>query len=582
MCRVNAMWPRIALVLLAVAVADVPPSRAAHGPPLTTRNGVVAADDPKASEIGAAVLARGGTAADAAIATALALGVLNPSSSGIGGGGFAVVHDAATGKTYVYDFREVAPAALDPGDFRVDGKIDPERSRRGGLAIGVPGEIAGLWRIHARHGALSWRKLVTPAARLGRDGFDVGFFLAYAAATTVVLLPRGAPFDPLRALIAPGGVPVQRGDRLTREALAATLLAIATRGPDAFYRGAIAERTVATDVAAGGVLTIADLAGYRALEREPLRGAWRGMTIATMPLPSSGGAILLEALGILDAVEARGISLAKLGAGSTAELHVVSEILEHGFADRARVLGDTDDARVLAAGLLEPASLKAIAARVDVERSQPHDSYGHPARAAGPRAPSDGGTSHLCVIDAAGNAVAMTTTVNTYFGSKLVTPDGIVLNNEIDDFAIDPAAPNGFGLVQSERNLVAAGKRPLSSMTPVLLFDAAGHVVGCVGGSGGPNIISNVFQVLVDVYVLGLDVRAAVEAPRIHHQWVPDQLRYEPEIPADVRAGLARRGHVLAPTEPPFAVQMIRVLPDGTREAASDPRKNGAPAAAPN
>jgi gamma-glutamyltranspeptidase / glutathione hydrolase len=569
MTRVNATWRLVALALVTVAVVDAPSSRAAHGPPLTTRNGVVAADDPKASEVGAAVLARGGNAVDGAIATAFALGVLNPASSGIGGGGFAVVHDAATGKTYVYDFRETAPAALGPEDFRVDGKVDPTRSLRGGLAVGVPGEVAGLWRLHERHGALSWRRVVSPAARLARDGFEVPWFLTYAAGATLKRLPEDAMFDPLRALIRDR----KRGDRLARESLGVVLLAIATQGPVAFYEGAVAERMVATVRDAGGVLTLDDLKGYEVVEREPLWAAWRGMKIATMPLPSSGGAILLEDLGIVDALEARGVLLAKLGAGSSAYLHVIAEVLKHGFADRARLLGDTDDARALAARLQD--GLDAIAKRIDLDRTSKHETYGHPAMA------KDGGTSHICVIDDAGNAVALTTTVNGYFGSKLLTPDGVVLNNEIDDFMLEAGVPNQFGLVQSERNLVAPGKRPLSSMTPVLLFDDDGKVVGCAGGSGGPNIISNVFQVLVGVYVLGLDARAAVEAPRVHHQWLPDELRVEDEVPADVRAGLEKRGHTLVPVPQPTAVQMIRVLPDGTREAASDPRKNGVPAAAP-
>jgi gamma-glutamyltranspeptidase/glutathione hydrolase len=574
----NATWRAATGVLLVCAVVLVGPpeaSRAAHAPPLTTRRGVVAADDAKASEIGAAVLARGGNAADAAVATAFALGVVNPTSSGIGGGGFAVVHDAATGETRVYDFREVAPAAVGPDDFRVGGTLDPERARTGGLAVGVPGEVAGLFAIQRAHGTLSWRKVVTPAARLARDGFDAGYYVTWRGPLVLDRLPAEAPYEPLRAFLAPGGTPLARGDRIVRAELADTLLAIAARGPEAFYRGEIADDIVATAAAAGGQITTDDLAAYQVVEREPLSGTWRGMTIATMPLPSAGGLVLLESLGILDALEARGVDLAKLGAGSSAALHVIAEILKHGFADRARLLGDGSDA----GWMLEPAGLAAIARRIDLDRVGKHADYGHPEPVAG-RPRDDAGTSHLCVIDAAGNAVALTTTVNGYFGAKLMTRGGFLLNNEMDDFALEAGVPNTWGLVPGDFNLVAPGKRPLSSMIPTLLFEDD-RVVGCIGGSGGPKIISNVFQVLVGIFVFGRDAQAAVSAPRIHHQWLPDQLKYEVDVPADVVEGLEQRGHAVQSNPSPDAVQAIRVLPDGTMQAGSDPRKDGRPAAPP-
>jgi gamma-glutamyltranspeptidase / glutathione hydrolase len=567
----------VLLVCTVVLLGPARPSSAAHPPPLTTRLGVVAADDPKASEVGAAVLARGGNAADAAVATAFALGVVNPTSSGIGGGGFAIVHDAASGDTRVYDFREIAPAAVGPEDYVVDGKVDPVLAQRGGLAVGVPGEVAGLHAIHRAHGTLSWRRVVTPAARLARDGFDAGYFITWRAPGALERLPTEAPYQPLRALLAPGGTTIARGDRIVREALAATLLAIAARGPDAFYQGEVADGIVATAASAGGQLTLADLDGYEVVEREPLRGTWHGMDVATMPLPSSGGFVLLEVFGILDALDARGVELAPLGAGSAAALHLIAEVLKHGFADRSRLLGDTGDARAMGKAMLDPDDLAAIAKRIDVAKVQPHDSYGHPELAAG-AVKEGGGTSHVCVIDADGNAVALTTTVNGYFGSKLVTDGGFVLNNQMDDFTLEVGTANAFGLIQDDANLVAPGKRPLSSMTPVLLFED-GKVVGCAGGSGGPYIISNVVQVLLATFVFDLDVSAAVSAPRIHHQWKPDKLRLEPDIPGDVAKALEKRGHAIAPLEQATAVQLIRVYPDGAQHAASDPRKNGAPAA---
>lgn len=575
------------LLGLAILVSLVGPGPgagyAAHGPPLESRAGAVAADDPTASRIGAAVLADGGNAVDAAIATALALGVVNPTSSGIGGGGFALVWDAASRTLRVYDFREVAPASLDPSDFVVDGKLDPQRSRRGGLAVGVPGEIRGLALMSKNHGRLSWRRLVMPAARLARDGMPRSWFFARAGRQVIESgLPAEPPYAPLRALL--GDPPGAWGEPVVRAAFGATLLALAT-DPEAFYRGAIADDIVATVAAGGGVLTREDLAAYTPLERPPLWGTWRGLRIATMPLPSSGGLVLLEALGILDRT---GIDLAALGPGSAAAHHLIAESLKHGFADRARVMADSDEARAAVAAMLDDARLRRLAARVSPDRTQAAASYGElppgavppavPAPAPAPTTPKRGGTSHLCVIDAEGNAVSLTTTVNGYFGSKLVTAGGIVLNNEIDDFALDPAVANGFGLMQAAGNLVGPGKRPLSSMTPVLLFDGD-RVVGCAGGSGGPRMISNTLQAILSVWLFGLDARAAVEAPRIHHQWSPDTLLIEAEIPADVRRALEGRGHTVTVSPAPTAVQLLRVRADGVIEAASDPRKNAAPAA---
>jgi gamma-glutamyltranspeptidase/glutathione hydrolase len=564
----------VALAILVGLVGLVGPARAADPLPVTTSGGVVAADHAAASAAGARVLAAGGNAVDAAAATALALGVVNPTSSGVGGGGFALVYLARDGIVRAIDFREVAPAELVPALF-VDaaGAPIPGRSTRGGLAVGVPGELAGLEHLVHRWGARSWRRAVTPAIALARDGFVASAFLARAAGLVAARLPDEPAFAPLRALLAP----VAEGARVDRAALARTLAAVAEGGAAAFYAGAIADDVVATVRAAGGVMTAADLAAYRVIEREPLWGAWRGHRIATMPLPSSGGLVLLEALALLDAT---GTDPAALGAGSPALLHLVAEVLKHAFADRARWLGDTAAAAASAAAMLDPARLAAIARRIDPDRTQPHASYG---AGAAPGRPDDGGTSHVCVVDAAGNAVALTTTVNGYFGSGLVTAGGVVLNNQIDDFTVVRGTPNAFGLVQSEENLVGGGKRPLSSMTPVLVFDASGAVVGCAGGSGGPRIISAVFQALIHVFALGQDAARAVAAPRIHHQWTPDAIVAEAELGAAALAGLQRRGHAVrsAGLGEVAVVQLIRVRPDGVREAASDPRKGGAPVAEP-
>jgi gamma-glutamyltranspeptidase/glutathione hydrolase len=584
MSQVNAtrLGPLVGLAIV-VGLLATPPGTglAASGPPLESSRGAVASDDPAASRVGADVLSDGGNATDAAIATALALGVSNPASSGIGGGGFALVWDAATRTLRVYDFREVAPAALDPSDFLVDGVLDPQRSRLGGLAVGVPGEIRGLAMMSKQHGRLSWRRLVNPAAALARDGKPASWFFTRASGEVLKMLPDQPAFAPLRALLG-GDHPRRWNDWVTRPALAATLLALAA-DPDAFYRGPIADDIVATVTAAGGVLTPEDLAAYAPVERTPLWGDWHGVRLATMPMPSSGGVVLLEALGILDRT---GIDLVALGAGSAAADHVIAEALKHGFADRARLMGDTGAGRAAASVLLDDARLRRLAARVKLDRTQPTATYGEmpggaappPAATGKPPPEKRGGTSHVCVIDAEGNAVSLTTTVNGYFGSKLVTAGGVVLNNQMDDFAIDLTVANGFGLVQSAANLVGPGKRPLSSMSPVLVFEGD-QVVGCVGGSGGPRIISNTLQGILSVWLFGLDPRAAVEAPRVHHQWTPDVLVVDPELSLDTRKALEARGHVVVVNGSPTAVQILRRRPDGVIEAASDPRKNGAPAA---
>jgi len=558
---------------------------------LRTKGGVVATDNPIASQVGADVLASGGNAVDAAVAAAFALGVVNPTSSGIGGGGFAVVYIAAEKKLYVIDFREVAPAALRPESFERDGKLDVSLSRRGGLAVGVPGEVAGLELLSQRFGRRSFRRAVAPAVRLASQGFAVGWFLARAAALTAVLAKRDTA---LHDLLYRDGRVIEAGLTITRPDLARTLALIGRRGRAGFYTGPVAHALVEAVANAGGVITAEDLAAYRAVERQPLEGRWGRYRVVTMPLPSSGGIVLLESLGILQYAGAGkdasqdSMPLAHLGGfgpGSSAALHLIVEVLKHAFADRARFLGDEAASADLATRLLDPARLRRIASRIKRNSVLPHGRYGDkklgkPRPAAG----SDGGTSHLCAIDRDGNAVALTTTVNGYFGAKLVVPTtGIVLNNQIDDFTLRAGTPNQFGLVQSAFNLVGPGKRPLSSMSPTLVLEGD-RVVACLGGSGGPHIISNTLQVLLNAFVFGMDAREAVSAPRVHDQWTPDQLIAEDEIPRDVITSLERKGHKVLQRswrDSPTAVQLVLVRDDGTREAASDPRKGGAPAAAP-
>ncbi len=583
MTRVSATYLGLAAIAAAAVAFAVGrgggTANAASAPPLSTKSGAVATDDPLASRVGAAVLARGGNAADAAAAAVFALGVVNPTSSGIGGGGFAVVYDASTHTLSTIDFREVAPAALTPDRFVRDGVLKPELARTGGLSVGVPGEVAGLERLVREHGRLSLRDAVAPAEELAQRGFSAPYFLARGAAAAAAA-KRVDPTSELGRWLMPGGQPIAEGAPVRRPRLADTLARIAREGASGFYRGPVARDIVAAVRAGGGVMTEEDLAGYRAVDRPPLVGTWRGYRVATMPLPSSGGVAMLEALGVIDG---SGRDLAALGQGSSASYHLIAQALEDAFADRARFLGDADPARSIRGALLDPKRLQKMGKRLRMDRVLPHDQYGDPSLGKGTPPVNDHGTSHLCVIDADGNAVALTTTVNGYFGSDILTSgSGVVLNDQMDDFSLHAGVANMFGLVQSDYNLVGPGKRPLSSMSPTLILDGD-RVIGCAGGSGGPRIISNTLQVILNHFVYGMDAEAAVSAPRIHHQWVPEKLFVEDGIPADVLDGLRRRGYhieVLPWRERPTAVQAIFVDPEGTMQAASDPRKRGAPAAA--
>jgi gamma-glutamyltranspeptidase/glutathione hydrolase len=497
------------------------------------------------------------------------LGVANPSSSGIGGGGFAVIYIAKEKKLYAVDFRETAPASLTPDSFVVNGKLDVKLSRSGGLAVGIPGEIAGLALMNRKHGVAPWPEVVRPARELADDGFVVHWFFARAAEIIVKALPEGHEFS---AWLSPNGRVIREGQFVRRSALARTLAEVERVGPDGFYRGWVAEDIVAAVHGAAGVMTVEDLANYSVEEREVLTGKWGRYTIATMPLPSSGGLAMLEMLGIL---ESTGIDLAKAGAGSSLAVHILAESLKHAFADRARFLGDVSASNESVIEILNPKRLARLAKRISKRRVKRLESYGDKKLGKPGAVKNDKGTSHLCVVDADGNAVSLTTTVNGYFGAKVVAPvSGVVLNNEMDDFSLRSGVPNMFGLIQSDHNLVGPGKRPLSSMTPTLVLDEKG-VVGCAGGSGGPRIISNTFQVLLNVFVFGMDAQEAVDAPRIHHQWKPDKLVFEKESPLDIQRSLKKRGHTLEQSRYPTAVQLIVVREDGTREAASDPRKAG-------
>lgn len=531
------------------------------------RRGIVAADNEFASRAGAEVLARGGNAVDAAVATALAVGVASPAGSGLGGGGFLVYWSAKDKRAYALDFRETAPAAATRDMYIRDGKADTKLSQHGGLAVAVPGEPAGLALFEQLYGKLGLQRAAEPAIRLAREGFPASAHLVKASARFVKQLAPTAD-DPLRAIVLPGGKPLERGQLLKRPELMETLQLYAKGGAPAFYKGTVGRAIVDSVKSAGGILTEADLAGYKPIWREPLEGHYRGRLIYAMP-PPAGGATTLETLQILDARPPL------TQPGSSATYHALGEAMKHAFADRARSLGDPAFVQVPTRQLIDPAYAKELAARIQDDRVGKPDSYGDKSLAGAPAEPAhDHGTSHLCVADADGNVVALTTTINLHFGSKLVAgKTGVILNDEMDDFSIQPGVPNAYGLIGAFANSVAPGKRPASSMTPVIVLKDGKPEV-CAGGSGGPMIVSETVQSVVNAIDFGMDAEAAISSPRIHAQWVPDVMIAEEEVPADVLDSLRKRGHKVIPPPDHGAAQMLIFRADGI-EGASDPRKGG-------
>jgi len=518
----------LAPLILLVGCASL--AERTHAP----QSGAVAADHPLASRAGADVLRAGGNAVDAAIAAALSSGVVQPTGSGLGGGGFAVVV-LPDGTATTFDFREVAPAAASRDMFLAEGTS----STRGGLAVAVPVEGIGLATLHARFGKASLATVAGPAITQAAGGFETGPHLAEA----LLQAPEMA------AIFAPGNV---------RAGLADALRAWVDTGGEAFRSGWVAQDMVDAARASGGVLTLQDLAGYAVIERTPLRGEWHGRTVVTMPPPSSGGVALLQMLAATDGV-----------AGAPCAV----EATKHAMADRSAYGGDPGFVPVDVARLLSPERIAAI--RADCGPATfPPDHYAPPV------APTpESGTLHISVMDGSGMAVALTTTINTSFGSRVIAPkSGIVLNNEMDDFATRPGRPNAFGLVQGEANAVSPGKRPLSSMTPTVVLGADGRAELAVGASGGPTIITSTYQVLRGILEEGKSPQDAVDALRWHHQWLPDVLTIEPGLPA--QAELAAHGHVLNERPAFSAVQAVQRTPPGFA-AASDPRKHGAPVVVP-
>jgi gamma-glutamyltranspeptidase/glutathione hydrolase len=540
---------------LALAAALGAPSIAGAG------GGAVAASEQDAVRVGVETLAAGGNAVDAAVATALALAVVHPEAGNLGGGGFAVVR--LRDEVAVLDFREVAPAAATERMFLDErGEPRPGASLVGPLAAGVPGSPAGYHELHRRFGRLPWRRVVAPAIALARDGFALS---ARGARNLAEQRDGLARFPESAAVWLPNGRPPGAGARLRLPELAATLEAYAARGPSAIVAGETARAIEAASRKYGGVLTAADLAAYRPVWREPLRFERFGWQIASVPLPSSGGAIVGQALGLL---ERRGGAAA--AAESAERAHLLVEAWRRAFADRFR-LGDPASTAIGLAELLAPARLTRLAAEIDPARATASAALEPGAGAT--TAPEPAETTHLSVVDGDGNLVALTTTLNDLYGCKLWVPDaGFFLNDEMDDFTTAPGRANEWGLVQGDANRVAPGRRMLSSMTPLVAWRGAEALA--TGGRGGSRIPTAVAQVLLALWG-GDDAAAAVARPRLHHQWLPDRLEHEAgALDAAARAELARRGHGLvpAPLDRLPKVNLVVRRADGRTEAAGDPR----------
>ena len=545
-----------AVVVMRAAIAAGPPSIEGGG-------GAVASGDPRATAAGLAILGQGGNAVDAAVATALVLAVVFPEAGNLGGGGFAVIK--LGDELLSLDFREVAPAAAHR-DMYLDAQGEPvsAASQIGPLAAGIPGSPSGLYELHHRLGKLPWPDVVEPARRLAAEGFAVDLNLTETIEEKADVLSR---FPETAAVFLPDGTPVAPGTHLVLPDLAATLAAYAEKGPSAITEGRVAAAIEEVSARHGGILTADDLAGYRPVWREPLRFSAYGWEIASMSLPSSGGFLLAETLWLLERFGWE--NAPRFGAERA---HLLAESMRRAYADRF-ILGDPASALASPRELLRPAWLTHRAESLDRMRATPSNEV-HPWSEEPPAESAD--TTHLSAVDGEGNVVALTTTVNGLFGCGLWVPGaGFFLNNEMDDFAAAPGRPNMFGLVQGEANAVRAGHRMLSSMSPTIAW-REGETLA-LGGRGGGLIPSNTLQVLLNVIVDGDDLQRAIDRPRIHHQWQPDEIRAEPDALApETRAELERRGHTIYVNKGAAKIHAIRRSADGTVEAGTDPRGPGA------
>lgn len=567
----------LATLAFGLPAATAQDARRAYVPPaldtvhaVPAEHGMVVAQEKISAQVGADILRRGGNAVDAAVATGFAMAVTYPRAGNIGGGGFMVIHSTERNEDITIDYRETAPAATTPEIFLgADGKPDAAKSRDSALGVGVPGTVAGLALALEKYGSgrFTLAQLLEPAIAIARDGFLVGDDIADTLPgwhKRLVRWPSSA-----RIFSRPDGTPLGEGDRLVQSDLAETLSAVASQGPRGFYEGPVAEKLAKAVADAGGIMTPADLKSYQAVIRAPVRGTYRGYDIVSMPLPSSGGVVLVETLNILE-----GFQLADLKQGSPASLHLLIEAMKRAYADRARYLGDPAFVNAPIGTLTAKDYAAKLRATISADRATPSKQLVSTATS-----PHEGSnTTHFSVVDGSGNAVSNTYTLNFSYGVGLVADGtGVLLNNELDDFTAAVGASNAYGLVGFEANLPGPGKRPLSSMSPTIVLKD-GKPVLVTGSPGGSRIISTVLQVIVNVLDYKMDVAAAVAAPRLHHQWLPDEVRVESGFSDHVLLELKAMDHLIVAPMGQTSANSIAVTANGPL-GAPDPRSRGAEAA---
>ncbi len=560
---------QLGLVFLVVAsLLNIRVAGAAREP-VRARHGIVASTNIVASQVGVNIMKRGGNAVDAAIAVAFALAVTHPAAGNLSGGGFMMIR-LKNGKTTAIDYREMAPAAahrnvyLDKDGNLIKGEGG---SLEGYRAAGVPGTVRGMELALKRYGSgkFTWSQLVEPARRLAVNGFAVTYSLEKSLYGSREYLSK---YPETKRIYLRGGNFYKEGEIFRQPELAATFSRLQRFGPNEFYEGQTARLIVDDMKRHNGLMTLEDLRGYVAKERVPLRGNYRGHEIISMPPPSSGGAVLIEMLNILE-----GYDFDKIDANSSERYHLMAETMRRAFADRAEYMGDSDFVKVPVGGLIDKSYADKLRSSINTDRA----STSAEVRAGKPAGYESDETTHFTVVDAEGNAVANTYTLNNSYGSAAVAKGtGMLLNDEMDDFAAKPGTPNMYGLIQGERNAVAPRKRPLSAMTPTIVLNKDGSFWFTVGSPGGPTIINTVLCVITNVIDFDMNIQQAIDAPRMHHQWLPDEVVGEPlGFSSDTQRALASRGHTLAKQKVLGDAEGIMIeAKTGIRLGATDPRRS--------
>ena len=529
--------------------------------PVWAKNGMVATQEALASDIGLQILKDGGNAVDAGVAVGFALAVTLPRAGNIGGGGFMMIYDAKQDKTVALDYREKAPGSASRDMYLDDeGNAVSDLSRYHGLAVGVPGTVAGLLKALEEHGTMNREQVMAPAIALAEDGIEVTAGLSESLTALSDRLQKWPSTK--KVFFKPDGSAYQPGERLKQPELARSLKRIAVQGADGFYKGKTARDIVKAVNEAGGSMSLQDLADYEAIARVPVKGDYRGYEIVSMPPPSSGGIHIIEILNILE-----GYPLGDYGQNSAQTIHLMAEAMQLAYADRAEYLGDSDFIHVPASGLTSQAYADKLRTLIDPNKATPAATI----KANNPLPYESDQTTHFSIVDKDGNAIANTYTLNFSYGTGLVADGtGILLNNEMDDFSAKPGVPNGYGLIGGDANAVEANKRPLSSMSPTLVFkDNKPYIV--TGSPGGSRIITTVTQIISNVIDHDMNIAEATHAPRIHDQWLPDEIRIEKALNVDTVKKLESMGHTVSPKSAMGSTQSIMLTPNGLY-GSSDPR----------